>query len=435
MDINVFGIGYVGCVTAGCLARDGHTVHAIDIDTAKVDMINSGRSPIVEPGLEEVIRSAVRAHRLEADVQANNPADVSFVCVGTPSNDNGSLRYDYILKLAKEIGRYLGDLPRYHVVNIRSTVLPETVEKKVIPLIERSAGKKAGDDFGVCMNPEFLREGTSLHDFYHPPFTVIGQFDTRSGDTVAELYQSSNAPIIRTTIRVAEIVKYACNSFHALKVVFANEIGNFCKKLNIDSHEVFDIFCLDTKLNLSSYYLKPGFAFGGSCLPKDISALLYKGKALDLETPVLASILRSNRAQVDHAYRLIRNHGKKKVGVLGLSFKPGTDDLRDSPIVELVEKLIGKGYEVSIYDREVSLAKLFGANKRYIEKAIPHISSLMRQTAAQVVRESEVIIFAKKDPAFEELAHKIGKRKKVLDLVRLFPKNSHLNGCYEGICW
>jgi GDP-mannose 6-dehydrogenase len=435
MKINVFGLGYVGCVTAACLAKEGHKITGIDVDSNKVHMINNCKSPIVEQDVQELLEEVVGSGQLRASDTVVDDAEVSFVCVGTPSATNGNLKYDYLLRLSKEIGPYLKYLGKYHVINIRSTVIPETVEKRIVPMIEKTSGKKAGRDFGVCMNPEFLREGTSLRDFYSPPFTVIGQLDERSGDAIEKLYQPNRAPVIRTSIRVAEMVKYACNGFHALKVVFANEIGNICKKMNIDSHEVFDIFCLDKKLNLSSYYLKPGFAFGGSCLPKDLSALIYKSKTIDLEVPVLKAILDSNKLQVEHALKTIMKFKKKKVGILGLSFKQGTDDLRESPIVELVERLIGKGYELSIFDREVILAKLFGANKKYIEKSIPHISSLLKKTPAEVVENSDVVVFAKKDGEFEDVAWKIKDRKKIVDLVRMERKDWRHNGSYEGICW
>jgi GDP-mannose 6-dehydrogenase len=435
MKINVFGLGYVGCVTAACLAKEGHKISGIDVDSNKVHMINNCKSPIIEQDVQKLLEEVVASGRLRASNKVVDDAEVSFVCVGTPSGANGNLKYDYLLRLSKEIGPYLRYLGKYHVVNIRSTVIPETVEKRIVPMIEKTSGKKAGRDFGVCMNPEFLREGTSLKDFYSPPFTVIGQLDKRSGDAIENLYKPHRAPVIRTSIRVAEMVKYACNSFHALKVVFANEIGNICKKMNIDSHEVFDVFCLDKKLNLSSYYLKPGFAFGGSCLPKDLSALIYKSKTIDLEVPVLKAILESNKLQVEHALNTIMKFKKKKVGILGLSFKQGTDDLRESPIVELVERLIGKGYEVSIFDREVILAKLFGANKKYIEKTIPHISSLFKKTPSEVVENSDVVVFAKKDRAFEDIAWQIKERKKIVDLIRTERNDWRNNGSYEGICW
>ena len=435
MNINIFGMGYVGAVTAACLANYGYNVIGIDIDEKKIKMINNGKSPIVEPGLEDAIKKGVDSKRLKTAKNHFQPAEISFVCVGTPSNENGSLRLDHVVRVSEKIGDYLRELSSYHVVNIRSTVLPGTVEQTVIPIIEDRSGKKAGLDFGVCMNPEFMREGTSIHDFHNPTFTLIGELDTKSGDYVVELYKDIRAPLIRTSIKVAEMIKYACNIFHALKISFANEIGNICKSLNMDSHEVMDIFCHDKKLNISPYYLKPGFAFGGSCLPKDMRALLYKTKELDLDTPVLSSIMRSNQNQIELASSLIRRNGKKNIGILGISFKDNTDDLRESPMVELVERLIGKGYNISIFDKEVSLAKLFGSNKEYIEKTIPHISLLLKESVQEVIENSDVIVVGKKSKEFEDIVSKMNKNKIVVDLVRIAKKLEVNDEFYEGICW
>ena len=436
MKINVFGLGYVGCVTAACLALDGHDVTGIDVSRTKVNLINRGKSPMVEPGLQDAIAKGIGSKRLKATVHSIPVADLSIICVGTPSNENGSLHLFYLSRVAEQMGEYIArNHSHYHVINIRSTVLPGTVEQTFIPRIEERSGRKAGKDFGVCMNPEFMRESTSIDDYFHPPFVVIGELDKKSGDTVALLYKDLRAPLMRTTIKVAEMVKYTCNAFHALKVVFANEIGNVCKNLDIDSHEVMDIFCKDTKLNISPTYFKPGFAFGGSCLPKDVRALLYKSREADIETPVLSSILNSNNHQIEVAYKLITKTGKKRVGILGLSFKPGTDDLRESPMVLLVEKLIGRGLGVSIYDKEVSFAKLFGANKQYIEKMIPHISSLIKDSVLEVIRNSQVIVIAKNSKEFETILRKIDRRKKIIDLVRVANGPEKGSGAYEGICW
>ena len=435
MRINIFGLGYVGCITAACLANDGHDVTGIDIDPLKVKMINNAKSPIIEPGLEEALKKARNSKKLKASTNSISPADISIVCVGTPSNDNGSLRLDYINRVAEQIGDYLKKEKSYQVVNIRSTVLPGTIEEKIIPIIESRSKKMAGIDFGVCMNPEFMREGTSISDYYNPPFTVIGEIDRKSGKTVAELYKSINAPIFRTTIKVAEMVKYTCNTFHALKITFANEIGNVCKYLDIDSHEVMNIFCQDTKLNISSYYMKPGFAFGGSCLPKDLRAFLYKAKEIDTECPVMGSILRSNSNQIERAYKLISRTGKQNIGIMGISFKAGTDDLRESPMVELAEKLIGKGYNVSIYDKEVSLAKIYGANKTYIEKMIPHISSIMKPSAQDVYDESEVIVICKNSQEIRKVCMQSNNKKMIVDLVRIFSNKKEIKMPYEGISW
>jgi GDP-mannose 6-dehydrogenase len=434
-SINVFGMGYVGCVTAACLADRGHDVTGVDVDETKVSQLNSGRSPVVEPGLDGLIARAVGAGRLRATTGALPPAEISLVCVGTPSLENGSLGLDHVRSVARQIGCHLRGLASYHVVAVRSTVLPGTVEETVIPLLQEVSGRKAGPDFGVCVNPEFMRESTSIADFEKPSFTLIGELDSRSGDTVARLYSHIEAPVVRIPIPVAEMVKYACNAFHGLKVTFANEIGNICKQLGIDSQSVMDVFCRDTALNLSAHYLRPGFAFGGSCLPKDIRALLYNAHRHDLDCPVLESILRSNHQQVELAYHLVRRTGRRRVGVLGLSFKPGSDDLRESPLVSLIETLIGKGHEVRIYDEDVSLARIIGANRRYIEEAIPHISSLLRPTAEEVVEASDVIVVGRTSPEVSRLVRGLGPEKSVVDLVRIGRDMVSGNGGYEGICW
>jgi GDP-mannose 6-dehydrogenase len=435
MKITVFGLGYVGSVVSACLGQDGHDVTGVDLDINKVNSINNSKSPIVEPQLEEAVAKAVGAGSLRARTCAENIGDVSFVSVGTPSNENGSFGVSQILRVAEQIGVLLTKTEHFHVVNIRSTVLPGTVEEKIIPLLEARSGKKVGQGFGVCVNPEFMRETTAVHDYYHPPLTVIGASDERSESLVASLYERIDAPMERCSIRTAEMMKYACNAFHALKITFANEIGNFCKALSIDSHEVMTIFCKDTKLNLSPYYLKPGFAFGGSCLPKDLRALLYESKIRDVELPMLNSLLNSNRLQVERALNQVRKTGKHKIGVLGLSFKAGTDDLRESPIVSLIENLIGKGYSISIYDEEVSLARIHGANKRYIEHSIPHISSLLKESIQEVVQQSEVLVVAKKGSSFEENLAGLNHGTEVIDLVRIFSDSSKRPAYYEGICW
>jgi GDP-mannose 6-dehydrogenase len=435
MRINIYGLGYVGCVSAACLANLGHEVTGIDVDDVKLNMLNEGLSPIVEPGLQEAIQQALTSKRLQATADHIGPADVSMICVGTPSNGNGSLRLDYVLKVTEQIGNYLRNIDFYHVVIVRSTVLPGTVSDTIIPLLEEYSKKMAGPDFGVCMNPEFMREGTSMTDFYKPIFTLIGELDERSGGVVEELYYNIKAPVIRTKIKVAEMTKYACNAFHALKVTFANEIGNICKRLDIDSHEVMEIFCSDRELNISPYYFKPGFAFGGSCLPKDIRAILYRANQLDLDSPLLRSILASNNKQIDIAFDLIRKTGKKKVGVLGLSFKAGTDDLRESPIVDLIERLIGKGYTVKIYDKEVAFSKIFGTNKKYIEHAIPHIASLIKESVQQVIDDTDLVVIGKKSPEFADIVASLDKDKVVIDLVRIIPYLGKYYGNYEGICW
>ena len=435
MRVNILGLGYVGCVSAACMAKSGHEVTGIDVNETKIDLIKQGKSPIIEPRLQDLLKEGIDSGRLKATSGKFPDADVSIVCVGTPSKDNGSLELVYIERVVRQIGEYMKNRDAYHAVNIRSTVLPGTIETVLLPILEEASGKKAGKDFGLCMNPEFMREGTSVEDYYHPPFTVIGEWDAKSGDTVARLYEGVDAPVRRTTIRAAEMIKYACNAFHALKVAFSNEIGNICKKVDVDSHEVMDIFCMDKKLNISSYYMKPGFAFGGSCLPKDVRALTYKAKTVDLDLPVLNAILASNSNQVNVAYRMIASTGKKKIGMFGLSFKPFSDDLRESPMVDLAEKLIGKGYEVMIYDHEVSMSRIFGANKQYIDQVIPHVSSLIVEKPNELANRAEVVVIAKKSKASEEALEFIGEGTTVIDLVRVSDNINRKGDRYEGICW
>lgn len=437
MKLSVFGLGYVGCVSAACFAKEGHEVVGVDVNPLKVEIINGGRSPIVEAGVGELIAEMVGAGRLRAtsDVaEAVSNTEASLVCVGTPSNPNGSLNLAYVKRVCQEIGAALEGKRERHAVVIRSTMLPGTIESLIVPTLEVYSGKKAGRDFGVCINPEFLREGTSLKDFYAPPFTLIGADDEDVAASVRRLYSGVKAPLYVTSTKSAEMVKYACNCFHALKVSFANEIGNICKALGIDSHEVMDVFCQDTKLNLSPYYLKPGFAFGGSCLPKDLRAVTYKARELDVDVPVLQSVLASNQLQIARAVEMVLRTGRKRVGVLGFSFKAGTDDLRESPIVALIETLIGKGMQMSIYDRDVSLARLHGANKEYIEREIPHISQLMRASIEEVLESSDVLIIGNKAEEFRQIETRLRDGQTVIDLVRLFDGRTS-DESYQGICW
>jgi GDP-mannose 6-dehydrogenase len=438
VKISVFGLGYVGCVSAGCLTSLGHKVTGVDVNPMKVDMVNAGQSPVIEEGLDTLISEGVKASRLRASTRADEAiaaSDVSLICVGTPSDDNGNLNLTAIERVCQEIGQALVKKDSYHVVVVRSTMLPGSTQERVIPILENASGCRAGQDFGVAFNPEFLREGTAVHDFYHPPFSLVGQYDDQGAKMVADLYADIDAPLRVVPLNVAEMVKYANNAFHALKITFANEIGNICKQTGIDSHQVMDVFCMDEKLNLSSYYLKPGFAFGGSCLPKDLRALVYHAHRLDLNVPVLDAILRSNEAQVKRGFDLIKRTSKKKVGVLGLSFKAGTDDLRESPMVVLIETLIGKGYQVKIYDKNVSLARLHGANRAYIEREIPHIATLMCDSIEKVVAESEVIVIGNRDAAFADVLQNLRNDQMAIDLVRIADRVADLNGRYWGICW
>jgi GDP-mannose 6-dehydrogenase len=438
MKVSVFGLGYVGSVSAASLADDGCEVIGVDISRDKVDAVAAGRSPVVEPGLESVLARAVAAHRLSATTDtttAVHSSDVSLICVGTPSRRNGSLDLDYLRRVTLEIGGALAGKAGYHLVVVRSTVLPGTTHDVVIPALERTSGKKYGEGFGVAVNPEFLREGTALEDFRTPPLTLVGHNHAADASGTMALYASIDAPLVTTGIRVAEMMKYTCNTWHALKVCFANEIGNLCKQMGIDSHDVMDIFCRDDKLNLSSYYLKPGFAFGGSCLPKDVRALQYRAKEADVEMPVISHIMSSNRLQIQQAFDQILETGAKRIGLLGFSFKAGTDDLRESPLVILAEQLLGKGLTLRIYDRSVSLARLTGANKAYIDTQIPHLASLLCTTIAEVIEASEVIVVGNRSPEFVEALTGTRPDQIVIDLVRLPVDGSRVQADYRGICW
>jgi GDP-mannose 6-dehydrogenase len=438
VKVSVFGLGYVGCVSAASFAGDGHHVVGVDVNADKVATINAGCSPIVEPGLEELLGRSASEGRLRATTDTTNAidnSDVSLLCVGTPSRKNGSLDLTYLEKVCEEVGHALRAKDGYHVVVVRSTVLPGTTHDVVIPALERTSGKKYGDGFGVSVNPEFLREGTALKDFRKPPLTLVGHNHAADASGTIALYQAIDAPLVSTSIRVAEMMKYTSNTWHALKVVFANEIGNLCKRLGVDSHEVMDIFCRDEKLNLSPYYLKPGFAFGGSCLPKDVRALQYRAKEVDVEMPLIGQILPSNKAQIQQALEQVLDTGKKNVGILGFSFKAGTDDLRESPIVILAEALLGKGVSLKIYDRNVSMAKLVGANRNYIVQQIPHLSSLLCNTITDVIDGSEVIVVGNQAPEFVDAVKACRKDQIVIDLVRLPIYGSLLQADYRGICW
>jgi len=438
MRISIFGLGYVGCVTGTCLAELGHNIVGVEPNSVKVDMVNRAQSPIVEAGLEERLKNAVAAGLFKATKDwpaAMAETDMAFVCVGTPSLSNGNIDLRFVRRVSDHIGLALKEKKGWFTVVIRSTVLPGTVEEIVIPGLEAASGKKAGRDFGVCMNPEFLRESTAVHDFYHPPKTVIGELNARSGEPLAAIYAGLPGPIRRVPLRVAEMIKYADNTFHAAKVVFANEIGNICKELSIDSHKVMEIFCLDTKLNLSPYYLKPGFAFGGSCLPKDIRALTYEARVLDLETPLLGSLLESNKRQVLKVVNKLREYKGRAIGFFGLSFKGGTDDLRESPMVEIIETMLGKGFMVNIYDRYVSLGRLMGANKEYIEKEIPHLSTILCDSAEELLERSDVIVVGYKDDEIRTVLEQVTAKHIIVDLVRASENGIPRAGEYYGICW
>jgi GDP-mannose 6-dehydrogenase len=438
MKVSIFGLGYVGAVSAGCIAHDGHTVVGIDTYKPKVDLINAGKTPVIEKEIGKIIEDAVADGLLSArqDVrQAVLDTEISLICVGTPSQTNGSLDLKYVRKVCKEIGAAMKEKNGFHVVVARSTMLPGSMRSIVIPVLEEFSGKKAGVDFGVCNNPEFLRESTAVFDYYNPSKTVIGETDTRAGDLLASIYANLDAPLVRTSVETAEMVKYTDNVWHALKVGFANEIGNICKAVGIDGHEVMEIFCKDTKLNLSPYYMKPGFAFGGSCLPKDVRALTYKARVSDIDVPILNAIIPSNQRQIEKGLAMIMEKGSRKVGILGFSFKAGTDDLRESPLVEVIERLIGKGYDIRLYDKNVKIASLVGANKDYILNHIPHISKLMVDSIDEVLEHADTVVIGNSAQEFRSVATEILPDKHVVDLVRIVNRRSSTEDSYDGICW
>jgi len=436
MRISIFGMGYVGAVCAGCLANRGHSVIGVDISDVKVDLINRGKSPIVEPGLEELLQRGVAAGRIRATTdttEAIRNSELSMICVGTPSKKNGDLDLHFIEIVAREIGAVLKDKSERHTVVVRSTVLPGTVKNMVVPLLEEASGKLAGRDFGIAVNPEFLRESTAVADYDAPPMTVIGEWDKASGDQLAAIYAELPAPIIRKPIEVAEMVKYTCNVWHATKITFANEIGNIAKGLGVDGRQVMDVICQDHKLNLSSYYLRPGYAFGGSCLPKDVRALDFRANQVHAEHPLISSLMRSNEIHVKRAFDLVASFGERRVGMLGLSFKAKTDDLRESPLVELAEMLLGKGYELSIFDENVEYARVHGANREYINSKIPHISSLLKSDLDDVIESSDILVVGLHDRNFEKVLNGHRNGRKVVDLVGFMPHASTEE--IQGICW
>jgi GDP-mannose 6-dehydrogenase len=437
-NLSVFGLGYVGCVSAACLAREGHSVIGVDINPTKVDLINQGKPTVVEEGIAELVAAVHAEGRLRATTSTEEAvlgSSISLVCVGTPSRPNGSLDLRYVEKVSAELGRALGRKGERHVVVIRSTVLPGTTRGLVVPAIAAASGLAEGEGFAVAMNPEFLREGTSIRDFYDPPFTVIGASDAATAGAIAALYQGIKAPLHMVPLEVAEMLKYACNCFHGLKVSFANEIGNICKALGIDSHQVMHIFCQDNKLNISPAYLKPGFAFGGSCLPKDLRAVTYKARELDVSTPVLDAVLESNELQIARAFEMVMATGARRVGVLGLAFKEGTDDLRESPMVALIERLLGKGLQVLVFDREVNSSRIMGANREFIEREVPHIWTLLQPNIETVVAQSETIVVGNKSPEFAAALAALRDGQRVVDLARIEPALRSDGVRYEGICW
>jgi GDP-mannose 6-dehydrogenase len=436
--ISIFGLGYVGAVSLACLARDGHEMTGVDIDAAKLQLLRRGQAPIVETGIQELTRSVIRSGKVtvtDSVREAILTTDVSFVCVGTPARANGSQNLDAITRIAEQIGAVLPEKTTRHVIVIRSTVKPGTVEEIVRPALEAASGLKAGADFSLCFQPEFLREGTSIHDYDHPPLTVIGASDPDGVAVLRGIFGHLPCEFVETSIRTAEMLKYACNVFHALKVTFANEMGRICQAASVDPHEVMQLLCMDRQLNISPAYLRPGFAFGGSCLPKDLKALLYLAKSADVEVPMLAGIMPSNAAHIEHAIEQVLASGRRRVGMLGLSFKAGTDDLRESPLVIMAERFIGKGLQLSIYDPQVNVARLIGANRRFIEETIPHIASVMTGDVEQLVREADVLVVATRAPEALVALQAFTRPEQLLLDVAVLPDREAHRARYRGVCW
>jgi len=436
MNISIFGLGYVGCVSLGCLARNGHQVIGVDVSETKVKQINSGLATIIEKDIDHIIREEHNKCRISATTDYSKAileTDISIIAVGTPSSNTGHLNLQYIFKVAENFGRVLMTKNSFHIIAIRSTVLPGTSEK-FASIIEEFSGKKRNIDFAMVSNPEFLREGTAVHDYYHPPLTLLGSEHPEAAEKVASLYRQLPAEVVITDVRVAELMKYVNNTFHALKVSFANEIGNICSALSIDSHKVMEIFCKDKELNISPYYFKPGFAYGGSCLPKDLKGLQTLAHDNYVKTPLIESIDKTNELQISRAVEIIQQSKKRKLGFLGLSFKAGTDDLRNSPAVSLIETLLGKGYEIAIYDKNVHLSNLTGTNKEYIDTHIPHLSKLMKSQISELMHESELIVVNNKEKEYIDLLMNVETEHPIIDMVRL-PEEIRKKKNYKGINW
>lgn len=436
MNISVFGLGYVGCVSVSCLAQNGHSVIGVDVSETKVTQINSGLATIIEKDIDHIIRAQREFGKISATTDYTDAilrTDISIIAVGTPSGNNGHLNLEYIFKVAENFGEVLKRKESFHIVAIRSTVTPGTGEK-FAEIVEQISGKKRNIDFAMVSNPEFLREGTSVHDYYHPPLTLIGSEHREAAEKIALLYKDLPAEIVITDIKIAELMKYVNNTFHALKISFANEIGNISAALGIDSHKVMEIFCKDKELNISPYYFKPGFAYGGSCLPKDLKGLQTLAHVLYVKVPLIENIDKTNELQIHRAVEIIQQIKKKKLGFMGLSFKAGTDDLRNSPAVTLIETLLGKGYEITIYDKNVELSRLTGTNKEYIDRHIPHLSKLMVSRIDELKRNAEVIVVNNKEPEYIEALSGWEPDQVLVDMVRL-PKHIRQQKNYIGINW
>jgi len=438
MKISIFGLGYVGAVSLACLARDGHSVLGVDIDTTKLELIKKGVTPIIEEGMEQLMQDVASSGLVDVTNDASyavENTELSFICVGTPSLPNGGQDQSAMLRLCEQLGKAMKDKDGYHVFVIRSTVSPGLVEGSIKNILEEHSGKKVGEHFGLCFQPEFLREGSSIKDYDNPPYTVVGGDSERSVAVLRDLFGNLPCEFVATTISNAEMLKYCCNVFHALKATFANEIGRVCQSLNVDSHAVMDLVCRDTQLNISRAYMRPGFAFGGSCLPKDLRALARVAQDNDVQIPMLSAVLPSNKLHIENAMDAVLASGKKSIAMIGLSFKSGTDDLRESPLVVMAEQFIGKGFSLKIYDPEVNVARLVGANRRYIEESIPHISSLMCDDNVEMIKESEIIIIGLSDPdLLEDLYSNSQAEHFILDLIGI-PDRDKLSGEYHGVCW
>lgn len=436
--ISIFGLGYVGAVSLACLARDGHEMTGVDIDPNKLELLRRGQAPIVETGIQELTRAVVRGGSVTVTDSVRDAimaTDVSFVCVGTPARSNGNQDLEAITRIAQQIGAVLSEKDTRHVIVIRSTVRPGTVEDVIRPALEAASGLQAGRDFSLCFQPEFLREGTSINDYDNPPLTVVGASDDYGVETLRGVFGHLPCEFIATSIRSAEMLKYACNAFHALKVTFANEIGRISQSAGVDPHEVMKLLCMDRQLNISSAYLRPGFAFGGSCLPKDLKALLYLAKSSDVELPMLASILPSNVAHIEHAIEQVLASGRRSIGLIGLSFKAGTDDLRESPLVIMAERFIGKGLKLRIFDPQVNVARLIGANRRFIEESIPHIASLMTTDIEELVRDADVLVVAMKTPDVLAALEAHTRPEQMLLDIAVLPDREAYRASYQGVCW
>ena len=438
MKISVFGLGYVGAVSCACLPELGHEVIGVDTNPLKVRMISDGQSPVVEEGINELIMVATQSGKLRATLDLEDAVlntDVSLISVATPSNADYSPNLSAVDAVITSIGHALRKKDGNHVIVLRSTVPPGVTESRFLPLLEKSSGKRVGEGVSLVFNPEFLREGSSVKDFHKPPQTIIGSFDERGYETLEAMYQGLPGAFVRTTPAVAESVKYLCNVFHALKIVFANEAGSVLKAYGLDGGEVMKIFCQDTQLNISSAYMRPGFAFGGSCLPKEVKGFVTLARNVNVQIPALGGLLDSNEMHLKRAYEIIARHGRKKVALFGLAFKPGTDDLRDSPLVALAERLLGKGFEISIFDSFVKLSRLLGKNKEFIEAEIPHLDRLLKEDAAEVLRDAEVIVVGHADAATRRLIAEQSAGKRIVDLSGYADLRQLPGVDYEGICW